>query len=64
MQLNVTQLSILQKESEIERVNSFHAVINRKDSEIKLLKTTIQETKKINTELSNKLIKAKAKQKI
>lgn len=58
-----TTLYIAKKESEIERVNSFHAVINRKDSEIKLLKTTIQETKKINTELSNKLIKAKAKQK-
>ena len=58
-----TNLYIVKKESEIERVNSFHSVINRKDSEIKALKNSIQETKKINSELNNKLIKAKAKQK-
>lgn len=58
-----TNLYIVKKESEIERVNSFHAVINRKDSEIKALKNSIKETKKVNSELNNKLIKAKAKQK-
>lgn len=58
-----TNLYIVKKESEIERINSFRAVINRKESEIKALKTTIQATKKANTELNNKLIKAKAKQK-
>lgn len=56
-------LYIVKKESEIERVNSFRAVINRKESEIKTLKSTIQEVKKVNSELNNKLIKAKAKQK-
>ena len=58
-----TNLYIVKKESEIERVNSFCAVINRKDLEIKALKSTIKATKKANTELNNKLIKAKAKQK-
>lgn len=58
-----TNLYIVKKESEIERVNSFRAVINRKESEIKTLKSTIQEVKKVNSELNNKLIKAKAKQK-
>lgn len=58
-----TKLYIVKKESEIERVNSFRAVINRKELEIKALKSTIKTTKKTNTELNNKLIKAKAKQK-
>ena len=58
-----TNLYIVKKESEIERVNSFRAVINRKESEIKTLKYNIREVKKVNSELNNKLIKAKAKQK-
>jgi len=57
-----SNLYIVKKESEIERVNSFHATINRKDDEIRKLKLTIQNQKKENTELSNKLLKAKAKQ--
>lgn len=57
-----TNLYIVRKEAEIERVNSFFAIINRKDNEIQNLKSTIQKQKKENADLSNKLIKVKAKQ--
>lgn len=57
-----TNLYIVKRESEIERVNSFHATIGRKDNEIRKLKSTIQNQKEENSDLKNKLIKAKAKQ--
>lgn len=57
-----SNLYIVKNESEIERVNSFHQTISRKDKEINSLKTTINTQKKEVAELNSKLTKAKAKQ--
>ncbi|MDO4801000.1 MAG: hypothetical protein Q4A15_02420 [Prevotellaceae bacterium] len=57
-----TNLYIVKKETEIERVNSFHATIQRKDNEIRDLKSAIKYKEKENTDLNNKLIRTKAKQ--
>lgn len=57
-----SNLYIVKKESEIERVNSFHQTIERKEQKISSLNTTIKNQKKEIAELNSKLIKAKAKQ--
>lgn len=55
-------LYIVQKEWQIERLSSYHQVIRQKNDEIRTLTSAIENQKKVNAELSNKLIMAKAKQ--
>lgn len=57
-----TNLYVVQKEWQIERVTSFHQIIRAKDMEIRTLESVIENQKKENAALGNKLVMAKAKQ--
>lgn len=57
-----TNVYIVKKESEIERVNGLYSIVNRKDEEIKELKLIVRKQKRENAELKGKLIYVKAKQ--